>query len=118
VVTKSFYDFPDKLSGAESKVRVAKRKRESSENPVKLVARKSCYKECPICFNLYKNLSDHIFSLHKVQRTDVLYEGYITNPTSVPECYTKLENGKRVKLSGEELEVRLSYLYTFLFIII
>ena len=69
-----------------------------------LVNRKSNPKLCPFCNKLYMNLSDHIPSAHKLKRDTVEYERCIRDAIVIPLCYTKLENGIRVKLCGDELK--------------
>ena len=69
-----------------------------------LVNKKRNYKVCPICNNLYRNMTDHITNSHKIKKTDVCYENYVKDCEVIPTVYTKLKSGRAVKLEGEELK--------------
>ena len=85
----------------DASAKVTKRK---LHNPIGQVCRKGNFKECLLCCRLFVNLSDHVFKTHKIQRSDPSFHHYVTTPVVVPDCYTKVEAGRRVKLAGKELE--------------
>ena len=78
-------------------------KREEPAN-LKLVARKSNYKRCIICNNLYLNLPDHVNKFHKISRTEASYDHLVRDPPTIPRCYTKVLEGRIVELEGIELK--------------
>ena len=69
-----------------------------------LVNRKCNYKICPICNNLYMNMSDHLKHFHKMSSTDPNYESYVKNCAVVPKCYTKKKEGKVKILTDKSME--------------
>ena len=80
----------------------AKKKKNSYSNTV-LVNRKFNYKECTICSKLCMNIAQHINGVHKISRNDPSYIEYVQNSRTIPKCYTKEVQGKRVKLTSDEL---------------
>ena len=92
------------LGGSDEEL--PKKLRSKRENPtsLKLVARKSNYKKCGLCDNLYLNLPDHVNKFHKISRTDAIYDNLVRDPPTIPRCYTKNADGKVVLLQGKELE--------------
>ena len=69
-----------------------------------LVNRKLNYKICPICKNLYMNMTDHLQHAHKMKKTDPDYEKFVTTCKIVPRCYTKIVKGKATMLGDQFLE--------------
>lgn len=61
-------------------------------------------KKCPICSKLIINLSDHLTSVHKIDKTTHGYKDNLLRATVVPKCYTKIVNGMTVELTGDELK--------------
>lgn len=85
----------------------------SSKAPVKqrahqnteMVSRRHNYKRCLLCSRLVLNLSEHVTSVHKITRqTNANYDHYVSDAPCFPKNYTKLKDGVRVLLEGEELE--------------
>lgn len=85
-------------------------KKNTKESHVGLVKRKTNYKECVLCRNIYLNLSDHVVKAHRFSRSDPRYDEYGREPPVIPKCYTKFVNGKMIKMCNEELsETGLKY---------
>ena len=94
------------LSGSKPKViddgkQLTKRESRSS---TALVQRKLNFKQCCICSKLCKNISQHIADVHKVSRKDPTFLQKVSSSETIPTCYTKEENGKRILLTGKEME--------------
>ena len=66
--------------------------------------RKYNFKSCMLCSKIVMNLSDHVRNTHKIESTHDMYNSYVRDPPVIPAVYTKILNGVRVKLEGEELE--------------
>ena len=77
------------------------RKRISNTN---LINRKQNYKLCKICKKLYMNISDHLKTTHKLNRSDPNYETLVKTCEVVPRCYTKKVGGRATALNNEALE--------------
>ena len=81
-----------------------KRQKSSQQPPTCLVNRKNNLKKCSICCRLVMNISQHIAKVHKVDRKESRFAHLIAKSETILKCYTKIENGKTVQLSGKELE--------------
>ena len=81
----------------------AKKKKKKSYSNTGLVNRKFNYKECTICSKLCMNIAQHINGVHKISRNDPSCIELVQNSRTIPKCYTKEVQGKRVKLTSDEL---------------
>ena len=49
------------------------------------------------------NIAQRINGVHKISRNDPSYIELVQNSRTIPKCYTKEDQGKRVKLTSDEL---------------
>ena len=68
-----------------------------------LVNRKENYRQCVLCAKLCRNISEHLHSVHKLDRSLPIYQTYLNDCKDIPKLYTKQEKGMTVQLEGEEL---------------
>ena len=84
-------------------MKIPKQRRKNSFSNTGIVNRKFNYKECTICSNLCMNIAQHINGVHEISRNDPSYIELVQNSCTIPKCYTKEVQGKRVKLISDEL---------------
>ena len=94
------------LSSARIEQRVSQTSnRKRNQVPSVVMPRRHNHKRCSICSNLYKNIREHISSLHKIYPGHEQYDNLVKTAPVVPPYYIRHERGKAVMLEGEDLEI-------------
>ena len=70
------------------------------------VGRKYNFVECPMCNGIYRSMTSHLKNKHKLSEEAIKREN--DGAKTIPAVYTKMRNGRPVKLTGAELEVRIN----------
>ena len=93
------------ISSARIEQRVSQTSSRKRNQVTNLVNRRHNHKKCLICSNLYKNMGEHISSVHKINPGHEQYDNLVKTAPVVPPCYIRHERGKAVMLEGEDLEI-------------